>query len=153
MLEWTAASPYRPLELAVHHTDGEREFAYDSDPLLGSGTGQLTPGNGNGVSLDGGRHGGRLVERLPITWSSPISGEMEAALRRSTSRPNPQKAKQGNSHLSADDARCLVILHVSTIVKSRPFPNRAPHRSRSARTHRPIGVSSIDDVGPKRSFP
>jgi len=29
------------LELAIHHTDDEREYAYDSDPLLGSGTGQL----------------------------------------------------------------------------------------------------------------
>jgi hypothetical protein len=25
----------------AHHTDDEREYAYDSDPLLGSGTGQL----------------------------------------------------------------------------------------------------------------
>jgi hypothetical protein len=41
MLEWTAASPYRTLEIAVHHTDGDREYAYDSDPLLGSGTAQL----------------------------------------------------------------------------------------------------------------
>jgi hypothetical protein len=41
MLQWTAASPYRTLELAIHHTDGEREYAYDSDPLLGSGTAQL----------------------------------------------------------------------------------------------------------------
>ena len=41
MLQWTAASPYRTLELAVHHTDGDREYAYDSDPLLGSGTAQL----------------------------------------------------------------------------------------------------------------
>jgi haloacid dehalogenase-like hydrolase len=41
MLEWTAASPYPTLELAIHHTDAEREYAYDSDPLLGSGTGRL----------------------------------------------------------------------------------------------------------------
>jgi hypothetical protein len=41
MLQWTAASPYRTLELAIHHTDAEREYAYDSDPLLGSGTAQL----------------------------------------------------------------------------------------------------------------
>jgi hypothetical protein len=41
MLQWTAASPYRTLEIAVHHTDGDREYAYDSDPLLGSGTAQL----------------------------------------------------------------------------------------------------------------
>ena len=41
MLQWTAASPYRTLELAVHHTDTQREYAYDNDPLLGSGTAQL----------------------------------------------------------------------------------------------------------------
>jgi hypothetical protein len=41
MLQWTAGSPHRTLELVVHHTDAEREFAYDTDPLLGSGTGQV----------------------------------------------------------------------------------------------------------------
>jgi haloacid dehalogenase-like hydrolase len=41
MLQWTASSPYRTLELAIHHTDAEREYAYDSDPLLGSGTTKL----------------------------------------------------------------------------------------------------------------
>jgi haloacid dehalogenase-like hydrolase len=41
MLQWTAASPYRTLELVIHHTDGDREYAYDRDPILGSGTGQL----------------------------------------------------------------------------------------------------------------
>ena len=41
MLQWTAASTYRTLQLAIHHTDDVREFAYDSDPLLGSGTKQL----------------------------------------------------------------------------------------------------------------
>ncbi|HTZ27770.1 MAG TPA: HAD family hydrolase [Streptosporangiaceae bacterium] len=38
MLEWTAASPHRTLQLVVRHTDGEREYAYDRDPILGSGT-------------------------------------------------------------------------------------------------------------------
>lgn len=41
MLQWTAASPCRTLELVVHHTDAEREYAYDRDPILGSGTGQI----------------------------------------------------------------------------------------------------------------
>ena len=41
MLQWTAASPHRSLGLVVHHTDAEREFAYDKDPLLGSGTEQV----------------------------------------------------------------------------------------------------------------
>jgi phosphoserine phosphatase len=41
MLQWTAASPHRTLQLVVRHTDGEREYAYDRDPILGSGTGQL----------------------------------------------------------------------------------------------------------------
>ena len=41
MLQWTAASPHRTLQLVIEHTDGEREYAYDRDPVLGSGTGQL----------------------------------------------------------------------------------------------------------------
>jgi hypothetical protein len=41
MLQWTAASPYRTLELVVHHTDGAREYAYDRDPILGAGTEQI----------------------------------------------------------------------------------------------------------------
>jgi haloacid dehalogenase-like hydrolase len=41
MLQWTAASPGRTLQLVVHHTDAEREYAYDRDPILGSGTDQI----------------------------------------------------------------------------------------------------------------
>jgi haloacid dehalogenase-like hydrolase len=41
MLQWTAASPYRTLQLVVRHTDSKREYAYDTDPILGSGTAQL----------------------------------------------------------------------------------------------------------------
>jgi hypothetical protein len=41
MLQWTAAGPSRTLELAVHHTDATREYAYDVDPVLGSQTGLL----------------------------------------------------------------------------------------------------------------
>jgi hypothetical protein len=41
MLQWTSASPYRTLELALHHTDAIREYAYDVDPILGSQTGLL----------------------------------------------------------------------------------------------------------------
>ncbi len=41
MLEWTAAGPRRTLQLVVRHTDGEREYAYDVDPILGSGNEQI----------------------------------------------------------------------------------------------------------------
>jgi hypothetical protein len=41
MLQWAAASPHRTLQLVVQHTDGEREYAYDRDPILGSGTEQI----------------------------------------------------------------------------------------------------------------
>jgi haloacid dehalogenase-like hydrolase len=41
MLQWTAGSPHLSLELVVRHTDGEREYAYDHDPILGSGTDRL----------------------------------------------------------------------------------------------------------------
>jgi hypothetical protein len=40
ILQWTAASPPRTLQLFVHLTDGDRVYAYDRDPILGSGTGQ-----------------------------------------------------------------------------------------------------------------
>ena len=38
MLQWTAGNRHRTLELVVHHTDADREFAYDTDPVLGAGT-------------------------------------------------------------------------------------------------------------------
>ena len=41
MLQWTAASPRRTLQLVVNHTDGDREYAYDRDPILGSGTSEI----------------------------------------------------------------------------------------------------------------
>jgi phosphoserine phosphatase len=41
MLQWAAASPQRTLQLVVHHTDAEREYAYDVDPILGSGTDRI----------------------------------------------------------------------------------------------------------------
>jgi hypothetical protein len=41
MLQWTAANPYPTLELVVRHTDADREYAYDKDPTLGSGTAEL----------------------------------------------------------------------------------------------------------------
>jgi hypothetical protein len=41
MLQWTAGSPHLNLELVVRHTDGDREYAYDRDPILGSGTEKL----------------------------------------------------------------------------------------------------------------
>ena len=41
MLQWTAGNPHRTLELVVHHTDADREFAYDTDPVLGAGTADL----------------------------------------------------------------------------------------------------------------
>ena len=41
MLQRTAGSPHRTLQLVVQHTDAEREYAYDRDPILGSGTGRF----------------------------------------------------------------------------------------------------------------
>ena len=64
MLQWTAASPHRTLELVVHHTDAEREFAYA--PRLPrsprSGSGAALP-LGERQVLHDGRVGGRLPER------------------------------------------------------------------------------------------
>jgi hypothetical protein len=41
MLQWTTTSPHWTLQLVVHHTDGDHEYAYDRDPILGSGTEQI----------------------------------------------------------------------------------------------------------------
>jgi hypothetical protein len=41
MLQWAAAGPSRSLQLVVDHTDGDREYAYDHDPILGSGTDEI----------------------------------------------------------------------------------------------------------------
>jgi hypothetical protein len=38
MLQWAAAGPGRSLQLIVDHTDGDREYAYEHDPILGAGT-------------------------------------------------------------------------------------------------------------------
>jgi haloacid dehalogenase-like hydrolase len=41
MLQWSASHPGRTLQLVVRHTDAEREYAYDHDPILGSLTTQV----------------------------------------------------------------------------------------------------------------
>jgi hypothetical protein len=41
MLQWTAASSHRTLQLVVNHTDQEREYAYTRDRVLGGGTDQI----------------------------------------------------------------------------------------------------------------
>lgn len=35
MLQWTDGSPYRSLSVIIHHTDGEREWAYDTPSSIG----------------------------------------------------------------------------------------------------------------------
>lgn len=38
MLQWSAGRPGRTLQLVLRHTDAEREYEYDHDPILGSRT-------------------------------------------------------------------------------------------------------------------
>ncbi len=38
MLQWSSDGPRRTLQLVLRHTDAEREYAYDHDPILGSKT-------------------------------------------------------------------------------------------------------------------
>jgi hypothetical protein len=58
-LQWAAGSPHRTLQLVVRHTDGEREYAYDRDPILGSGTGHTR--RRCRAQVDHDRYGSRLV--------------------------------------------------------------------------------------------
>jgi hypothetical protein len=60
MLQWSAASRCRTLQLVVHHTDGEREYAYDRDPLLGTGT--------DAVLAAAAEHGWTVVD-MAADWS------------------------------------------------------------------------------------
>ncbi len=49
MLEWTASNnPYASLSLLLHHTDREREYAYDKDSKIGKLDKALTEGQANG---------------------------------------------------------------------------------------------------------
>ena len=41
MLQWTAGRPHRTLELVINHTDDEREYAYDHDPMVGTGAARV----------------------------------------------------------------------------------------------------------------
>jgi hypothetical protein len=52
MLQWTAGSPHRTLQLVVQHTDAEHEYAYDRHPILGSGTGHATATEGGWTVID-----------------------------------------------------------------------------------------------------
>ena len=38
MLQWSAGRPGRTLQIVLRHTDAEREYEYDHDPILGSRT-------------------------------------------------------------------------------------------------------------------
>lgn len=49
MLEWTATNnPHASLSLLLHHTDAEREYAYDKDSKIGTLDRALTEGQANG---------------------------------------------------------------------------------------------------------
>ena len=61
MLEWTAASPRPTLQLVVHHTDADREYAYDVDPVLGSRTEKV---------LAAAESGGWIVVDMVQDWSA-----------------------------------------------------------------------------------
>jgi hypothetical protein len=59
--KWTAGNQYRTLQLSVHHTDGDREYGYDSDPPLGSSTGKL---------LEAAADGNWTVVDMAADWAS-----------------------------------------------------------------------------------
>jgi len=42
---------HRTLQLIVHHTDGEREYAYETDPILGAGTDELLAAAATAVTV------------------------------------------------------------------------------------------------------
>ena len=87
MMQWTAAGSGPRFCLYVHHTDAEREWAYDrksGDPLRQRS--RRSPGQ----RLDGGRHEERLEDhpsireemKLPVEFVKQLSPVMKAKMRR-----------------------------------------------------------------------
>ncbi len=48
MLEWTAASPGKPLLMLIHHTNADREYAYDRQSKVGKLDKALDEANAKG---------------------------------------------------------------------------------------------------------
>jgi hypothetical protein len=67
MLEWTTAGEGRRLGLIVHHTDSNREWAYDRD----SSTGRLDRG------LDDAATNGWLLIDMARDWSRVFPAEQQ----------------------------------------------------------------------------
>jgi hypothetical protein len=76
ILQWTAASPHRTLQLVVRHTDGDREYAHDHDPIIGSGTAQILAAATE--------HGWSVID-MAADWSTvyPPIGYCDARIARS----------------------------------------------------------------------
>jgi len=66
MLQWAAGSPYRSFDLVIRHTDADREFAYDTDPVLGAGTAAL---------LAAANAGGWTVVDMAADWETIYAPE------------------------------------------------------------------------------
>ena len=65
MLQWTAAGDGRRLMLIVHHTDGEREYAYDRDSHVGRLKKGLSAGVGPPIDFDPKIHR-RFIGNAPV---------------------------------------------------------------------------------------
>ena len=64
MLQYTAGGAGARLMGIVHHTDAEREYAYDRKSHIGKLDKAL--GRGHPTDVDRGRHEGRLEDHLPV---------------------------------------------------------------------------------------
>jgi phosphoglycolate phosphatase-like HAD superfamily hydrolase len=69
MLQWTTGGAGRRLALLVHHTDGEREYAYDRD----SATGRLDK------ALDMAQAEGWVIVDMKADWKSVFTSEPAAS--------------------------------------------------------------------------
>jgi hypothetical protein len=74
MLQWTAAGSGPRFCLYVHHTDAEREFAYDRT----SSVGRLDKG------LDEAKAKGWTVVDMKQDWKKPSSRRLRSELRKAT---------------------------------------------------------------------
>ena len=71
MLQWTAASSHRTLQLAVHHTDADREYAYHQSACCGWPPGYKQWVYDSGVVVDCacGLAADLRLLGLPVEWA------------------------------------------------------------------------------------
>ena len=119
MLEWTTTAPGPRLGVIVHHTDAEREWAYDREST--HRTPRAWSGRGRGARLGGRRHEAGVGADLPV----------ESPRCRENGRPGSRQAGR-LTPIERLDCSCRSPLQRSVVLAggSTPRAHRRPHARR-----------------------